>query len=225
MATSPLPPGPSSAQHGALMDAIYRRQKHIYDLTRKYYLFGRDPLINGLKCAPGARVLEIGCGTGRNLAQIGRRWPGVELHGLDISHEMLATARERLGTDAKLSLGDATGFEPVSLFGCGEFDRVVISFALSMIPEWRKAVSHAAGLLAPGGSLHIVDFSDFSGIPGPLRALMRGWLARFHVSPRLELADRAASEALRRRLTLRTRRGPLGYYRLITLRDRRPAAN
>jgi S-adenosylmethionine-diacylgycerolhomoserine-N-methlytransferase len=58
-----------------------------------------------------------------------------------------------------------------------------------------------------------------------LRALMRGWLARFHVSPRLELADRAASEALRRRLTLRTRRGPLGYYRLITLRDRRPATN
>ena len=30
--------------HGALMDAIYRRQVRIYDITRKYYLFGRDRL-------------------------------------------------------------------------------------------------------------------------------------------------------------------------------------
>lgn len=221
MATVPIPPPPSSAQHGALMDTIYRRQKHIYDATRKYYLFGRDTLINGLECQPDMRVLEIGCGTGRNLAQIERRWPGVRLHGLDISQEMLATARERLGDDAALALGDATSFDAEQLFGYGEFDRIVISFALSMIPEWRKAVAHAAGLLAPGGSLHIVDFSDFSGLPSPFRAMMRTWLDKFHVTPRLDLADRAAGEALRRRLTVRTRRGPFGYYRLVTLRDRR----
>ena len=29
----------------ALMDRIYRRQRHVYDLTRKYYLLGRDELI------------------------------------------------------------------------------------------------------------------------------------------------------------------------------------
>ena len=49
------------------MNRMYRRQRHIYDGTRRYYLLGRDRLISGLKPAPGASVLEIGCGTGRNL--------------------------------------------------------------------------------------------------------------------------------------------------------------
>ena len=33
---------PSSAS-AALMDRIYRRQRHVYDLTRKYYLLGPRP--------------------------------------------------------------------------------------------------------------------------------------------------------------------------------------
>ena len=31
--------------HAALMDGVYRHQRHIYDLTRKFYLLGRDRLI------------------------------------------------------------------------------------------------------------------------------------------------------------------------------------
>ncbi len=55
--------------HGGLMDRVYRRQRHFYDATRKYYLLGRDPMIAGLKPPPGAAVLEIGCGTGRKKTQ------------------------------------------------------------------------------------------------------------------------------------------------------------
>ena len=50
-----------------LMDRIYRRQRHLYDFTRKYYLLGRDRLIHRLSPPAGSRVLEIGCGTARNL--------------------------------------------------------------------------------------------------------------------------------------------------------------
>ena len=53
--------------HGQLMDHIYRYQRSIYDLTRKYYLVGRDRLLDRIRAAPGDRVLEVGCGTGRNL--------------------------------------------------------------------------------------------------------------------------------------------------------------
>ena len=47
------------------MNRMYRRQRHIYDGTRRYYLLGRDQLIAGLRPAAGASVLEIGCGTGQ----------------------------------------------------------------------------------------------------------------------------------------------------------------
>ena len=36
------------ANHAALMDGVYRWQRHVYDVTRKYYLLGRDRMIEGL---------------------------------------------------------------------------------------------------------------------------------------------------------------------------------
>ncbi|MCW1986434.1 UNVERIFIED_ORG: S-adenosylmethionine-diacylgycerolhomoserine-N-methyltransferase [Sphingomonas sp. R1F5B] len=203
--------------HGALMDAIYRRQVRIYDITRKYYLFGRDRLIRGLDAAPGARVLELGCGTGRNLAMIARRWPGMRLFGIDISREMLGTAQARLGNGARLALADASAFDAAALLGTARFDRIVISFALSMIPPWQQTVAHAATLLAPGGSLHIVDFHDAAGLPGPLRRLLQAWLTRFHVTPRTELAKLAQDIATQHGLSCQTHTGAFGYYRLIVL--------
>ena len=49
------------------MNRMYRWQRHIYDGTRRYYLLGRDRLIANLRPDAGTTVLEIGCGTGRNL--------------------------------------------------------------------------------------------------------------------------------------------------------------
>lgn len=199
------------------MDSIYRSQRHIYDATRKYYLFGRDRLIAELAVPAGGSVLEIACGTGRNLALIARRWPGAKLFGLDISAEMLKSAAGKLGFNASLAQGDATGFDPIMLFCRERFDRVVLSFAASMIPDWEAALEQAAALVAPGGSLHIVDFGDMSGLPAPARAILKTWLAHFHVSPRLSLADCAAGVAAQHHLSMRSHRGMGGYYLLLTL--------
>ena len=57
------------------MNRMYRRQRHIYDGTRRYYLLGRDRLIANLGPNTGADVLEIGCGTGRNLVHAARLFP------------------------------------------------------------------------------------------------------------------------------------------------------
>ena len=206
-----------SGGHAALMDEVYRGQRHIYDFTRKYYLFGRDTLIAGLAAQPGMRVLEVACGTGRNLAKIGRAWPGVRLYGLDISAEMLKSARAALGDAATLGQGDACAFDPAALLGEPRFDRIVLSYSLSMIPEWESALDHAASLLAPGGELHIVDFGDLAGLPRPLAGALRAWLAKFHVAPRVDMPRAAQGIAAARGLALSSRRGPLGYYQLHVL--------
>ena len=136
--------GATGGGQAALMDGIYRSQRHIYDLTRKYYLFGRDGMIEQLDAPADATVIEIACGTGRNLAAIARRWQGSAIHGLDISAEMLKSARTTLGTGARLALGDACTFDSATTFGRDTYDRVVLSYALSMIPDWEAALHHAA---------------------------------------------------------------------------------
>ena len=81
------------AASAELMDRLYRRQRHLYDFTRKYYLLGRDRMIQRLSPPAGSRVLEIGCGTARNLVVAAHAYPDVHFFGIDISTEMLDTAR------------------------------------------------------------------------------------------------------------------------------------
>src|ERR1700722_16268576 len=112
----------------ALMDRMYRRQRYIYDLSRKFYLLGRDEAIARLHPAPGDKVLEIGCGTGRNLIKLAQAYPEARLFGLDVSREMLATAaassaHARLASRIALAQADATAFDPQALFGCANFER------------------------------------------------------------------------------------------------------
>lgn len=176
----------------ALMDRIYGRQRHIYDFTRKYYLLGRDELIDRLAPPGGSRVLEIGCGTARNLVRAARRYPDVEFYGIDISWEMLETARrvvvrERLTAHIQLAQADASRFDPAMLFGVPGFSRIFVSYSLSMIPQWPAVLASAKQWLAPGGELHIVDFGRQEGLPAAFRILLRGWLRQFHVHPRDDL--------------------------------------
>jgi len=196
---------PSDA--AGLMDRMYRRQRHIYDLTRKFYLLGRDQLIDTLAPPAGARVLEIGCGTGRNLIRAARAFPDVHAYGIDISEEMLSTARariERAGLKGRIALarGDATDFDPKALFGVEAFDRIFVSYALSMIPPWRETIEHAVALVAPGGSLHIVDFGDQRGLPSAFRVCLRRWLELFSVHPRVTLEADLVAFVQARSLTL-----------------------
>ena len=207
----------------ALMDRMYRRQRHMYDLSRKFYLLGRDEAIVRLRAAPGDKVLEIGCGTGRNLVKIARAYPEARLFGLDVSQEMLATAAAsaaRAGLSARVALAqaDAANFEPRDLFGHACFERVMISYALSMIPPWREALGRALDVLSPGGSLHLVDFGDCAGLPRPFKIGLRRWLAAFDVTPRDDLSDALEALAGERGLTCETQRWRRAYAVLAVVR-------
>ena len=185
---------------GQAMDDIYRFQRYIYDATRKYYLIGRDRAIAALAPPPGATVLEIGCGTGRNLIHAARLYPKARFFGFDVSHAMLATARAHIagaGLEDRITLAqaDAGQFTPMALFGREKFDRIFISYALSMIAPWREVLADAASHLASGGALHVADFGPQERLPGWVRAGLNRWLAWFSVNPRLDLAQAAAALA------------------------------
>lgn len=184
----------ASENHAALMDKVYRRQRHIYDLTRKYYLFGRDTLIDSLQPKPGARILEVGCGTARNLVRLAKLYPGRKIFGLDASGAMLETATRTIeiaGLGGQICLAHAYAADASpGLFGeTAPFDDIVFSYSLSMIPDWKQALRAACTVLAPQGRIHVVDFGDLEGCPGIARNALLRWLRLFHVQPRVELLE------------------------------------
>lgn len=200
------------------MDQMYRLQRHIYDATRKFYLLGRDRLLVELRPDDGDTVLEIGCGTARNLVLAARRYPAARFYGVDISNEMLSTARRaiaRAGLADRVTVGwaDATDFDPAHIFGVASFDRVFLSYTLSIIPPWQAALQQAAKHVAPGGSLHIVDFADCERLPAWFRQGLYRWLKAFSVEPRIGL-ERALDEvATRHGLSVRSTSLFRGYAR------------
>jgi S-adenosylmethionine-diacylgycerolhomoserine-N-methlytransferase len=169
--------------HGQLMDRIYRYQRHFYDLTRRFFLAGRDELLGRLELRDGQTVLEVGCGTARNLLLLAKKYPGVHLYGLDISDEMLRTARRKTARfPIRLIQGSAEDFHYQRTFGLDRpFDAIFFSYSLSMIPDWQKAVKMAFDNLGPEGSIYIVDFWDLKDWPGWVRGLLVRWLGLFHV--------------------------------------------
>ena len=143
------------------MDRMYRHQRYFYDLTRKYYLLGRDKLLAEMDVLPGQNVLEIGCGTGRNIAILAKRYPKTNFFGLDASAAMLETAASKIEkfTNVTLKTALADSFNYDETFGLSQpFDNVFFSYSISMIPPWRESIENALKNLKSGGTLYIVDF-------------------------------------------------------------------
>ncbi len=205
-----------SAQAADKMNRQYRFQRHIYDATRTHYLFWRRRLIAELNPPPGGTVVEVACGTGWNLLRTAEAYPRAKLYGLDISTEMLATAQSsvfRQESQSRITLahGDATNFNLGELFGLQGADRVVISYALSMIPDWPAAIERAIESVNPSGALHIVDFGRMGDMPATQRWALRRWLKHYNVTPRVELEPVLKAAAARHKLSLSFDETPKGY--------------
>lgn len=196
----------AASGQAAAMDRMYRFTRHVYDLTRRYYLLGRDRMLAGVPTASGSASLEVGCGTARNLIALARRpEPGL-LYGLDASHEMLETAARsiaRRGVPGPgrppivLRQGLAEQLDARRTFGRDEpFDTIFFSYCLSMVPTWPGAIEAALANLKPGGRMLIVDFWDQAGLPRPFAAGLKRWLSLFHVEYRPAVLE--AIEALGR---------------------------
>ncbi len=177
------------------MDRMYKWTRHVYDASRKYYLLGRDHLIQHVKPKTGEHVIAVGSGTARNIIKMARQYPSVHFYGLDASDEMLKTARNRLKSEGfqdsiLLKQGFAQNFDPKVLFGLASApDKLVFSYSLSIIPPWQASLDHAVSILDQGGEIHIVDFGGCKELPKAFREFLFWWLKIFHVYHKPEILD------------------------------------
>lgn len=168
------------------MDKMYRHQRYFYDLTRKYYLLGRDKLIAEMDVREGENILEVGCGTGRNLAILAKKYPNTNFFGLDASAAMLETANKKISAnnlknvDLQNALADDFSFDKTFRL-TKPFDTIYFSYSISMIPTWQASIQNALANLKSGRSFYIVDFYDQRDLPRWFQKILQIWLKQFHV--------------------------------------------
>ncbi len=190
----------ASIDHAARMEAYYRFHARIYDATRWSFLFGRSELIQKISTfAAPANILEIGCGTGKNLIRLNRHFPQTKLTGLDASESMLKVARKNLGplADQVVLLHQVYDRPLQETSSKDKFDLILCSYSLSMMnPGWGQVIDSACYDLSQGGFMAVVDFHD-SNWP------LFKWLMRVHVRlnghllPKLQTCFQTQSVELR----------------------------
>lgn len=163
-------------KHEALT-RYYRQHSKFYDATRWSFIFGREGIITWIQEENSNlnHILEVGCGTGRNLGSLARAYPEAHISALDLSEDMLSIARKRLAF-----AGDRvrTICEPYSssMHAAESYDLILFSYTLSMFnPGWEEAIEAAANDLSPSGIIAVVDFHA-SSVP-----LYRSLMQRNHV--------------------------------------------
>jgi S-adenosylmethionine-diacylgycerolhomoserine-N-methlytransferase len=171
----------ASDDHRAFLNRYYRLTRHVYDASRRFYLFGRDPAIRGLLADEWQRLVEIGPGTGRNLRKLHAARPTARYGGVEASDEMLRHATARLPW-ATLAHGFAEDADYTSLLGAKP-DVVLFSYCLSMVVDAQAALINARRSVAPNGKVVVVDFGDLAGLRPGVRGALRRWLDLFHVTP------------------------------------------
>jgi S-adenosylmethionine-diacylgycerolhomoserine-N-methlytransferase len=137
----------------------YRVHSKIYDSTRWSFLFGRNELCKQLsQLSDINHILEIGCGTGKNLLALRRLMPYMKLTGLDISKEMLDIAQKNAKEkNAKITFIQQPYIKPIDKDGTP--DLIIFSYALSMFNSgWQKAIDTAYDNLNSGGLIAVADF-------------------------------------------------------------------
>ncbi len=166
---------PRHGSHAEALAGFYGPQAGSYDAFREHLLRGRDVLADLLPLRPGDRVVELGGGTGRNLDYFGPRLKTLaQVDVVDLCAPLLEVAAARTAglTNVRVVTADATTYRPEGLVDC-----VFLSYALTMIPDWRAAIDNAVEMLRPGGTIGVVDFYVSEAVPSP-GLLRHGWLTR-----------------------------------------------
>ena len=123
----------------------------------------RAAVIGALDPAPGKRLLELGCGSGRLAIEIKRRCPDAAITGVDGNQDILAIARDRAtkaGAQIDFRLGDITSCPLSGPYDCAYSTLVLHHLTLDAKQQVFRRVRE---LLVDGGIFVIADFSSHHG--------------------------------------------------------------
>jgi len=140
----------------------YKKDASIYDLNRRFFLFGRNRLINQIaKTLNPSSILEIGCGTGVNLIKLNKLFPNSRITGLDVSLEMLNVARTKITQNTNITLINEMFDQHTSL---PKFDLILCSYTASTVPNLPLFLSAIATHLTDQGHFACVDFHSSNSV-------------------------------------------------------------
>lgn len=202
---------PRAGSHAERLQAFYAPQAEHYDRFRERLLQGRDELLRRLPLKPGDTLVELGGGTGRNIAVLAPRVQELaRVEVVDLCPALLAQARQRCRPWPNVHVveADVTHYRSAQ-----PADVVLMSYALTMIPDWRSALHNAYGMLRLGGTLAIVDFCLGEAQPRWLGAFWRRWFE--HDGVRLTREHGAQLRALFPRHDYSERSAPVPYLPLL----------
>jgi SAM-dependent methyltransferase len=144
--------------YSADYDALLHESTKLYAEDSEYFARYKVELVRD--AAPGAvtRVLEYGCGTGRNIGYLQAAFPDAEVVGTDVSGASLSVA-------AADHPGARFEIESENL-DVGRFDLIFVASVFHHIPpaERRGVMATLASRLAPGGSIDIFEHNPFNPV-------------------------------------------------------------
>jgi len=144
--------------YSASYDELLHESTKLYAEDSEYFARYKVDLIRERTRGPVGRILEYGCGTGRNIGYLAQAFPGAEIVGTDLSEE---------------SLRIAAGSHPQSRFeverpdlDLGRFDLIFVASVFHHIPPDQRAgvMKVLARRLAPGGCLDIFEHNPFNPV-------------------------------------------------------------
>ncbi|HKL17980.1 MAG TPA: class I SAM-dependent methyltransferase [Halalkalibaculum sp.] len=166
---------PKDKAHLSRIRKYYKYHSVIYDATRWSFLFGRKRLLSNLPdLKPSPRILEIGCGTGKNIQLLESLYPDATIVGIDLSEDMLEKAGQKVEESKQVNLIHCRyGTEP---HGRDPFDLILLSYSLTMIGDSiEKILQQVHEDLNPDGYVGVVDFHNT-----PFNWFRR-WMSKNHV--------------------------------------------
>jgi ubiquinone/menaquinone biosynthesis C-methylase UbiE len=108
-----------------------------------------------LNLQDGMRLLDVGCGTGSLLKELSESGKELNLYGIDLSPEMIATARVKLKDEKHIELYEGSAADLP--FQSNYFDYVVCMNSLHHHADPKQSLTEMARVLKPGGMMILMD--------------------------------------------------------------------